>query len=157
LRRTFGRPKGEEGSSLFEFAMVLPLLSMLLVGIIYGGITFYDYVTLADAVAVGARELATNAGNNQACYLAEQALLNAATNLNTSNIKVSFPNTTVSGTYNATDSPAMTCSVTEGTAQSVQATYPCSLTIPFVGINLCPVQNSNGSSFISSQTTVRIE
>ena len=51
----------EEGSmSLYEFAMVLPVLSMVLVGIIYGGITFYDYVTLANAVAIGAKAVASN-------------------------------------------------------------------------------------------------
>ena len=56
------RIRSEEGNALFEFAMVLPLLSMLLVGLIYCGITFYDYVTLADAVAIGARAIVTNRG-----------------------------------------------------------------------------------------------
>ena len=50
--------------SLYEFAMVLPVLSMLLVGIIYGGITFYDYSILANAVADGAATLAQGRGNN---------------------------------------------------------------------------------------------
>ena len=50
---------GEEGNALYELAWSLPLLLALVVGIIYGGMTFYDYVTLADAVAAGA----TNASN----------------------------------------------------------------------------------------------
>ena len=59
ILRTGARPGGEEGAALYELAMVTPFLSMLLLGIIWGGITFYDYVVLADAVAAGARTLAT--------------------------------------------------------------------------------------------------
>ena len=56
------RIRSEEGNALFEFGLVLPLLSMVLVGIIYSGITFYDYVTLANAVEVGARTIAQPRG-----------------------------------------------------------------------------------------------
>jgi Flp pilus assembly protein TadG len=144
-RPTSVRAGSEEGSSLFELAMALPLLTMLLVGIIKGGILFYDYVTLADAVAVGARTLATSRGVSTACSSAETALTNAATNLVTSNITItiSFPS---SNTY--TDS--CTGSLYSGDEADVQATYPCNLVIPFAG-NLWP------SCTLNSQTTVRIE
>jgi len=155
-RRTIIGAGREAGSQLFEFALVLPLLAMLVVGIIYGGITFYDYVTLADAVAVGARTLATNrgagAGPPDACTLAENALVAAAANLNSAvlqsgnNISITFPSPDTS-----------TCSALQpGEGATVQATYPCYLTIPFINISLCPIQNSSGS-FISATTTVRIE
>ena len=135
----------EEGSSLFELAMALPLVATLLVGIIKAGTLFYDYVTLADAVAVGARTLATSRGVSTACTSAETALTNAATNLVTSSITItiSFPST---NTY--TDS--CTGSLYAGDAVNVQATYPCNLVIPFAG-NLWP------TCTLSSQTTVRIE
>ena len=85
VRRTFVRLGRAEGSALFEFLMVFPLLSVFLVGIIYGGITFYDYEELANAVAVGARTLANNrgagAGPPTACSLEETALRGAAANL----------------------------------------------------------------------------
>jgi Flp pilus assembly protein TadG len=42
VRRTRVRFGREEGQSLYEFALVLPLLAMLLVGIIKFGILFYD-------------------------------------------------------------------------------------------------------------------
>ena len=147
------RRRGEAGQALLEFALVLPLLATLLVGIIWGGITFYDYVTLADAVAVGARTLAVNrsagAGPPTACSLADTALLNAAGTLSQSSITIAAESFTGSG--------GSTCSnLVAGDSGTMSATYPCSLTVPFVKLNLCPVVNSNGS-FISAQTTVRIE
>ena len=154
--RKSGPAGREEGASLIELALMLPVLSMLLVGTIFAGITFYHYVTLVDAVAAGARELATNGAATDSCYLAEQALVNAAVNLNTAQINVTFSGTTVSGTYSAGNPSSLTCTLTQNSPVSLQATYPCSLSIPFVGINLCPVQ-SGSSYLISSQTTVRIE
>ena len=147
----------EEGDALFEFAMVLPLLSMLLVGVIYGGITFYDYVTLADAVAVGARTIATNrgagAGPPTACTLGETALTNAATNLKSAQITIDSG----AGTEGFTGPGGSTCgALVAGDYVTMTATYPCSMTIPFAKVNLCPVQNANGS-FISSTTSLRIE
>jgi len=53
----------DRGVQLFEFAMILPVFCMLLVGMVFGGILLYDYVTLADAVAAGARTLATSRGS----------------------------------------------------------------------------------------------
>jgi Flp pilus assembly protein TadG len=143
----------EEGSSLFEFAMALPFLAMLLVGIIYAGMTFYDYVTLANAVAVGARAIAINrgagAGPPTACSLGEAALTSAATNLKSSSITIAAEGFSGPG--------GSTCSaMVPGDYVTLSATYPCSLTIPFANINLCPVQNAGGS-FISSTTSVRIE
>ena len=48
--------RSERGQSLTEFAIVLPLLVVLLFGIIQFGITFHDYITLTDAVRAGARK-----------------------------------------------------------------------------------------------------
>lgn len=39
-----------------EFALVLPLLALLLFGVIQFGIVFHQYVTLTDAVRAGARQ-----------------------------------------------------------------------------------------------------
>ena len=143
-RRTRVRASREVGSSLFEFAMVLPLLAVLLVGIIKGGILFYDYVVLADAVASGARTLATNRGNGNACTLAETALKNAAYNLNQSLITI-LPETFTGGN-------GSTCTaLVQNDAVTLSATYPCDMTIPFLGSNFWP------NCTLSSQTTVRIE
>ena len=151
--RWFACLRSEKGNALFEFAMITPLLSALLIGIIYGGITFYDYVTLADAVAVGARTIAINRGVGSgpptACSLGETALTNAATNLKTPSISIAAETFAGSG--------GSSCSnLVAGDYVTLSATYPCSLTVPFTKINLCPVQNAGGS-FISSTTIMRIE
>jgi len=143
----------EQGDALFEFAMIVPMLSMLLVGIVYGGITFYDYVTLANAVEVGARAVAINRGAGtgppNACSMGETALTNAATNLKSGLITISAEGFTGPG--------GSTCNaLVAGDYVTMSATYPCSMTIPFAKINLCPVQNA-GASYISSTTTMRIE
>lgn len=39
-----------------EFALVLPILALLLFGVIQFGIVFHQYVTLTDAVRAGARQ-----------------------------------------------------------------------------------------------------
>jgi Flp pilus assembly protein TadG len=48
--------RSERGQSLTEFALVLPLMVVLLFGIIQFGITFNNYITLTDAVRAGARK-----------------------------------------------------------------------------------------------------
>jgi Flp pilus assembly protein TadG len=142
-RRTILRAGREEGTSLFEFAMVLPLVMVLLVGIIKGGIYFYDYVVLADAVATGARTLATNRQAANACTLGETALKNAAYNLNQSLITIQPE--TFTGTNGST------CAALQpNDAVTMSATYPCDMAIPFLG-------SLWASCALSSQTTVRIE
>jgi Flp pilus assembly protein TadG len=171
--------------SLYEFAMVLPVLSMLLVGIVYGGITFYDYAILANAVADGAATLAMGRGNNgvqtnQApCAAAELMVQTSAYSLKQSLVSVAVP--TFVGRQNS--APKSSCSVTTGTNPSnggsctasapcqilvsgemgtISATYPCNLAVPFSGINLCPLNGAAAcgagvSSCIGAETTIRIE
>ncbi len=154
VRRLLARPASERGSVLYEFAMVVMVVSVMLIGIIYGGITFYDYETLANATSIGARTISINGKTTtQACSLGEQALLGAATNLNTSQITVTFPNTTTTGTYSAGN---LSCTLSEGNTVSIQATYPCNMYFPKLGINLCNNQSTNPPT-ISAQAAVRVE
>jgi Flp pilus assembly protein TadG len=46
----------ERGQTFVEFALALPLLTILLFGIIQFGFVFHNYVTVADAARVGARK-----------------------------------------------------------------------------------------------------
>jgi Flp pilus assembly protein TadG len=48
--------KNQQGQTLTEFAMVLPLLALLLFGVIQFGIVFHQYVTLTDSVRAGSRQ-----------------------------------------------------------------------------------------------------
>jgi TadE-like protein len=52
--------RSERGQSMTEFAIVLPLLCMLLFGIIQFGILYNNYVTVTDAARAGARKAAVS-------------------------------------------------------------------------------------------------
>ena len=47
--------RAQNGQTMTEFALVLPLLALLLFGVIQFGIVFNNYITLTDAVRAGAR------------------------------------------------------------------------------------------------------
>jgi Flp pilus assembly protein TadG len=48
--------KNQQGQSMTEFALVLPILVFLLFGVIQFGIVFNNYITVTDAVRAGARK-----------------------------------------------------------------------------------------------------
>ena len=48
--------RDENGQAMTEFAVVLPLLALLIFGIIQFGLMFNDYLTLTDAVRAGSRK-----------------------------------------------------------------------------------------------------
>src|SRR5256885_15728725 len=50
--------RNQQGQTMTEFALVLPILALLLFGIIQFGIVFNNYVTLTDATRAGARKAA---------------------------------------------------------------------------------------------------
>jgi Flp pilus assembly protein TadG len=54
------RVREERGQTMVEFAIVLPILCLLLFGAIQFGILFNNYVTLTDAVRAGARKAAVS-------------------------------------------------------------------------------------------------
>jgi Flp pilus assembly protein TadG len=149
--RKRARARDERGQSIVEFALVLPLLAVLMIGMIKFGILLNNYITLTNAVAAGARTLAVNRGvgtaTPNACTLAYTALTNAATNLITSKITITEPPvfTTSSGSAGADTCTALVA----GDAATMQATYPCDLLV--FGHNWWP------SCTLNSQTTIRIE
>ena len=49
--------KGQKGQSAVEFALVIPLFLFLVVGMIYGGFAYSDYLQYGNAVRQAAREL----------------------------------------------------------------------------------------------------
>ena len=60
----------QRGQTTTEFAIVLPILCLLLFGVIQFGILFNNYVTLTDAVRAGARKAAVSrqtSNPRQAC------------------------------------------------------------------------------------------
>jgi len=122
--------------------MVALVLSTLLVGIIYGGIMAYDRVVLTNAVANGARTLATELGDTTACTDANTSLTNTAYGLNASQLTIVSSPVFLSSTGSGTGSS--TCASLKGGEYAVMwASYPCSMNFPKLGINLCTLSQGN--------------
>jgi Flp pilus assembly protein TadG len=104
----------EQGQTMTEFAIVLPLLVVLLFGIIQFGIAFNNYVTLTDAARAGARKAAVSRNSSDPAGDCRQAVLAAADNLDQTVLK-----------------PRVKCtsSWAAGTEVDVEATYPYKITL----------------------------
>jgi Flp pilus assembly protein TadG len=125
------RMREERGQTMAEFAIVLPVLVVLLFGVIQFGILFNNYVTLTDAVRAGARTAAVSRNDANPTGAATTAVRNSASDLNQSNLNV-----TVNSAWAA------------GTDVTVTATYPYS-------INLLGWVLTAGN--LTSKTTERVE
>ena len=73
-----------------EFAFVVPILLVLLLGIVQFGIAFNHYVTLTDAVRAGARKAAVSRNNTNPESICKAAIIAAASNLNRSDLEPSL-------------------------------------------------------------------
>ena len=72
-----------------EFALVLPILVILLFGVIQFGIAFNNYITVTDAVRAGARKGAVGRHLQNPEAAVEQSVRDAATDLRQSDLNVS--------------------------------------------------------------------
>jgi Flp pilus assembly protein TadG len=98
--------KNERGQTMTEFAMVLPLLVVLLFGVIQFGIAFNNYVSLTDAVRAASRKAAVSRESGNPAGACTTAAFNAAGDLKASSLSVTCSSTwqpgadvTVTGTY----------------------------------------------------------
>jgi Flp pilus assembly protein TadG len=86
MRQTTNKLKNERGQTMTEFALVLPLLVVLLFGIIQFGIAFNNYVTLTDAVRAGARKAAVSRNLSDPAGACRAQVLAAGDNLNSTEL-----------------------------------------------------------------------
>jgi Flp pilus assembly protein TadG len=116
------RLRRDEGQAFVEFALVLPIIVALLLGIVQFGIIFNNYETMTDAARVGARKAAVSrfVGDNGAS--ATTAARSAASNQSNLTVDVSScaPGTYPCGTQDWT---------TPGNEVTVKLTYPYDLKI----------------------------
>lgn len=125
----FRKGRREDGQALVEFALVLPVLLVIVLAIMKFGILFEQYLTLTDAVRGGARTLAIGRGTANACTTADNQVVNSATGLGLQTSQISH-------TFTAPDSCT---SLTSGNAVTITATYPVSVSImgvTFLSTNL---------------------
>jgi Flp pilus assembly protein TadG len=80
-----------------EFALVMPLLLFLLLGVIQFGIVFNNYITLTDAVRAGARKGAVARRLTGPTAAVDQQVRRAATDLKSSDLNVTVTSTWVQG------------------------------------------------------------
>jgi Flp pilus assembly protein TadG len=94
--------RSEEGQTAVEFALVAPLLIVLLLGILQIGITFNHYLTITDAARAGARRaiVARVAGLTPADV--ETSVRAAATGLDRDSLKVKVDDPTWKAGSNVT-------------------------------------------------------
>jgi uncharacterized protein (UPF0333 family) len=130
------RPGVERGQAVIEFAIILPVLVLIIGGIVKFGILYNHYVTLTDAVRAGSRQLALGRGLPAPCGPAVTRTINAAKpalTLTDANIKVTLLNP------DACETPLRTGtngSMVQGDEAKIEASYPCDLKI--FGINFLP-------------------
>ncbi|HET7855832.1 MAG TPA: TadE family protein [Gaiellaceae bacterium] len=89
--------RAQNGQTMAEFALVLPLLALLLFGVIQFGIAFNNYITLTDAVRAGARKGAVGRHLPDPEQAVIDQVEDAATDLNKTDLAVDVTSTWKSG------------------------------------------------------------
>ena len=115
-----------------EFALVLPILALLLFAVIQFGIVFNNYVTLTDATRAGARKAAVSRQNPNRNSVVMTAVRSSATDLSGSKLSV----------------PPPTSTWDPGADVTVTASYPYSISLLGIVVK---------SGRLSSTTTERVE
>jgi Flp pilus assembly protein TadG len=98
--------KNQQGQSMTEFALVLPILVFLLFGVIQFGIVFNNYITVTDAVRAGARKGAVGRHLKNPDAAVVQSVRDASNGLKQSDLNVTVASSwqqgeqvTVTGSY----------------------------------------------------------
>ena len=107
MRRLFGK-KGDRGATLVEFAVVLPLIIVLVMGIAEFSLAFKDWLTINHASREGARAGATAANDIAADIQVLKAIEQAITGGDLQaidKVEVSNPDGVDSTTYTYTGDP----------------------------------------------------
>lgn len=125
--------KNQKGQSLVEFAMILPFLLLLIMGIVQFGMLLNSYLGLQNAAREGARTGIVGSTNTEI----QNSIIATSPTLDVNNL-----------TINITPSEAIRES---GEALTVKVSYNFQLTIPIIS-------NIFGNEIIlNAQTSMRIE
>lgn len=117
-----GPARRESGQALIEFALVLPLFLLLLLGIVQMGTVFRDYIALTDATRVGARQASVARSIQPESARIPNVITktqNAAINLDRNQMTITVTPVKVDGTSGWEESGDVT----------VRATYPFKINI----------------------------
>lgn len=137
---------------MVEFALVAPILLLLIVGIFKFGVTFNNYVQLTNAVDAGARQFAVESGQADPCTDVNGVVDEAAAGLTSANVTITMTDTSDSLTYTGTGGgscPFNSTNLPRADVVELQASYPCDLTV--LGINFYPTCSLKASATESEQ------
>ena len=123
----------ERGQSVAEFALVLPLMMLILLGIVQFGMVFKQYITLTDAVREGSRKAAVSRHRADRDSYVKGAVVSAGSDLGAT---FTTTNVSVNSTWN------------HGEDVTVRATFPFSINIIGIVVH---------SGTMSSSATERVE
>ncbi|HEX3891824.1 MAG TPA: TadE/TadG family type IV pilus assembly protein [Terracidiphilus sp.] len=133
--------RGEDGGSLVEFALVAPLMMMLITGMFSVGIALNNYMVLTNGVSAGARAFAlsrgitvttSSGGTSQItdpCAYAVQIAKQAAPNLNSSAASFAITWTPNGGTAANYTTTCSGITLNSGDSVQVKASYPISMIV----------------------------
>jgi Flp pilus assembly protein TadG len=124
--------KNSKGVSAIEFAIISPVLLMIVTGIFQFGVAMNQYLSLTNAVAQGALTLALSRGTTTPYSSTTAAINAAAPSLTPAQTTITVRINGVACTSDATCLTAMVA----GQSAVVRATYPCNLTV--MGHNYAP-------------------
>jgi Flp pilus assembly protein TadG len=146
--------KDQTGSALVEFTLVLPVLLFLMLGVAQFGLIFYNYISVTNAAAYGARIFAVSRGSPTAYASTVNAINSAAPNLSGLTITLSVNATVCSGDSGSGSCQAELVSAYQANsagasppeAASVTVSYACTANLmPAYLINLtsiCPLTST---------------
>jgi Flp pilus assembly protein TadG len=124
--------RNQQGQTMTEFALVLPVLALILFAVIQFGIVFNNYITLTDATRAGARRAAVSRQDPNRNSVVISAVRSSATDIKSSKLS----------------DPPPTSTWAPGADVTVTASYPYS-------ISLLGIVVKSGS--LTSKTTERVE
>ena len=113
------------GATLVEFAIGVPVLMLIGVGLMKFGLAMSQYIMLTSAASTGATALALARGSASPYTTTTTAITNAAPSLTAGSITTTV---TVNGT-SCTTNTACAALLTAGATARVTATYPCDLSV----------------------------
>jgi Flp pilus assembly protein TadG len=125
----------QRGAVAVEFALIAPLLLLLVFGIFQFGWLFNNYLMLTQATSAGSRLFSTQRGYDNPCTAAYSAVISAASTLTASSITMSC---SVNGAAACSSCASGTCS-TDTSCKSLltsNAGNPSSITVNYAMSNL---------------------
>ena len=128
---------GEDGAALVEFALVLPIFLLVMLGIFKFGFAFSNQLTLTQAVGTGAQYLQQIRTNTtDPCRDTFTKIKGAAPYLDVTKLVVSVTMNGTTPSQSGNSCLGAQTNLVQGAPVSVATTYPCDLTI--YGINFAP-------------------